>query len=194
MNVSNRQKVDREQFRAYWRAACVEYYAPLLKIACRRAGGRLHEAEDNVQETFYRALKYPKNPADVRNPLGFLQRIMRNVRIAKWAKEQITLTDSLEEILGDPARQKDHPAVELGVMRTIENEERMEDLRIKMGPLNQNEKLLLELFLKDQSFEEIAETLEKDVCRIKTEWHALITKLRYRIQTRSVKTKKPDRI
>lgn len=189
MDDSNLTESSRDQYRAYWSKAYIDYYRRLLGHARRLVKGKTYEAEDLVQEACCRVLTYPKNPAEVINPFGYLKCVMHRVWIAKWKSEKTALMESLEAILSDPTRQKEHPTVEPEILRIAENEGLMEELRIKQGPLTKDEKFLLGSLLEGQTIEDIAATLGEDPCRTKTRWYALLAKLRHRIKNYNDGTK-----
>lgn len=180
---------DRDDHHAYLNKAYDEHKKSLDARARRLSNGRLHDAEDLVQETFCRALIYPMNPEEIRNPRGYLLSVMRNVWITKWTKEQQARMESLDAILSDPARQKEHPAVESEVPRIAKNNEMLEELKNIQAALSHDEKDLLAARLAGQTLEEIAVSLNEDECRTRYRWYKLNAKLKRLIKGRNAKTK-----
>ena len=106
----------RTQHRPYWEKACEDAYQRLIVGARRLANGRLSDAEDLAQETVCRALIYSRNPEEIRNPLSYLLRMMRNTWIDKWTKENTANVESLEGLLSTGK----HPMVEPDILRILE--------------------------------------------------------------------------
>lgn len=175
---------------AYLRKAYGEHKKSLNDRARRLSNGRFHDAEDLVQETFYRALIYPMNPEEIRNPRGYLLRVMRNTWISKWKRERTARTESLDAILDNPAL---HPTVEPDVLRIAENNELLEQLSELRGALTHEEKSLLDARLGGQTLEEIAATLNVDEFRTRACWYKLKAKLSRLIKSRNAQTKRMGR-
>lgn len=74
------------------------FYARLIK-SCQRRGRTLEEAEDLVQEAYLRLLEY-RATAKVRDERTFLARIVTNLTINQFRREQILpfAPESLEEL------------------------------------------------------------------------------------------------
>lgn len=178
----------RDQYISYWCAAYVEYKRPLLEYARRLTNGRTEDAEDLTQETIYRVIKWPKDPGQVSSPLSYFKRVVRNEWISKWDEEAAHM-ESLDQIAGDPARRKDLPTVEPEVLRTLENEGLREELKVKQGPLTDDEKSLLKALRRWETLEEVAAELGEDPRVTKTRYRALIAKLRYRVKSGDAKAK-----
>lgn len=172
----------RNHYRPYLEKTYKDFYQPLFSRARRLANGRLHDAEDLMQETFCRALIYPRNPEEISNPLGYLLRIMRNAWRDKWVKENAAVTDSLDELLNRDGPRAAEPAIESDIQRILENEELMAEMKVKQGPLTSREKLLLKLHLEGFKCKEIAARLSEDVRLVRSDLNAVRTKIRYRIR------------
>lgn len=168
----------------FWEECYKRCKKTLLACALKLVNGKC-EADDLIQETFYRALLYSKNPQEIKNPLGYLLRIMRNVHFSKWRKESANMV-SLDELLsqeGEERRTKFvEPAVEPDVQRILENKELMAQFSVMRGPLNAREERLLELYLDGYSCDEIAKQLGEDVRAIRSDLNAVRTKVRARIR------------
>lgn len=175
--------------RAYLTKAYDEHRKSLQERARRLSDGRHQDAEDLVQETFCRALMYPMNPEDIRNTRGYLLRVMRNSWVTRWKKEKRALTDSLDAILSNPARQKEHPTVEPEVLRIAKNEELLEQVKQLQGALSGDEKHLLAARLEGQTLEEIAAASNEDEFRTRARWYKLKAKLSRLVKSRLATTK-----
>lgn len=177
----------REQHHSDWESILEVCIPRLIPSALRLSNGRIYDAEDLVYETICHVLS--KNPKDIRNPLRYLFRSLRNTWIDTWKKENAANMESLEAIQDDPARQGELPTVEPEVLRIIKNEELLEELKSGQGPLNDDEKFLINSLLEGQTLEEIAAIVGEDECRTKMRWNALKVKLRYRLRSGKAKAK-----
>jgi RNA polymerase sigma factor (sigma-70 family) len=172
----------RDRYRPYLEKAYKDFYQRLFSFARRLVNGKSYDAEDLMQETFCRALMYPADPKGISNPLGYLARVMRNAWRDRWVKEHTAETDSLDELLaGDRARIAE-PAVEPDVQRILENEELMAQMKVKQGPLNSREELLLKLHLQGFKCNQIAARLGEDVRLTRSDLNAVRAKVRYRVR------------
>ena len=165
----------------YWANACQESMQRLHTYAMRLANGRSYDAEDLVQETICRALTYSKEPESIRNPLGYLLRMLRSIWITKWHKENTANMKSLDELQSESGL-KNYPAVEPDVFRILENEEFALKLKAIPGPLTAREKELLKLYLEAYSCKEMAELLNEDVRVTRYDLNAVKNKLKQRIK------------
>jgi RNA polymerase sigma factor (sigma-70 family) len=170
--------------RAIWAQVCQDLYQRLILRARRLTNDRLSDAEDLVQETVCRVLIYPSNPMEVRTPLGYLLRMMRNIWIDQWVKEKRENTDSLDDILSGTR----HPTVESDVLRILENEELNDQMSSKLVGLTSREKLLLQLHLEGYKCKDIADTLNEDARITRSDLNAVRAKLRYRLTKANAKT------
>lgn len=174
---------------AYLIKAYDEHRKSLQDRGRRLCNGRHHDAEDLVQETFCRALIYPMNPEEIRNPRGYLLCVMRNLWVTKWKREKGALTESLDVILSNSARQKEHPTVEPEVLRIAKNKELLEQLKQLQGALSGDEKRLLAARLKGQTLEDIAAAADEDEFRTRARWYKLKAKLSRLVKSRIAPTK-----
>lgn len=179
----NREEGDHanNQYALYWTQVCEDFMQRLTAYALRLVNGRTYDADDLVQETIYRALLYSKNPQEIKNPLGYLLHIMRNIWITKWHKENSANMDSLEALQNTKAW-KNHPTVAPDVLRTLESEELAKLLRVLLKPLTAREKRLLKLYFKGYSCKEAAEILKEDVRLTRSDLNAVKSKVRQRIR------------
>jgi len=173
---------DNNLFRTLWVQVYEDFYSRLNNAAHRLANGNLSDAEDLMQETIYRALLYPRDPATVENPLSYLLRIMRNAWRDKWVKENTAHTDSLDDILSNEALSKKLPTIELEVLSILENEELQDQMMRNIGRLTSRERLLLDLHLQGYNSSEIASQLNEDVRLIRYDLNAVRSKVRYRLR------------
>ncbi len=171
----------------FWAKTCEDFMQSLMVCALRLVKGRAYDAEDLVQETVCRVLAYSRTPEEIKNPRGYLLRIMRNAWIDKWAKEQTANTDSLEA-LQDANALKNHPTVEPEVLRILENEELAESLRPLPRRLTQREELLFRLYREGYNDKEIADMLNEDVRLIRSNLNVVRTKVRQRLKAAKKKT------
>lgn len=165
----------------YWTKVCEDFMQRLIAYALRLVNGRTYDADDLVQETICRALLYSKNPEEIKNPLGYLLRMMRNIWIKKWHKENTAHMESLETLQQTKAL-KNHPTVAPEVFRLLENEELAEALKILLRALTTRERRLLKLYLQGYSCKEMAQRLDEDVRLTRSDLNAVKTKVRLRIK------------
>lgn len=164
--------------RDYWAEACMNFHRRLASYARSLTNGRTYDAEDLVQETACRALLYSVNPAEIRNPLGYLLRMMRNVWMDKWARQQVADTATLDEVLNTSS----HPTAEPEAYRSLENKEFTAAVLLKTAGLAPREKLLLRLYFEGYEPREIAEELGEDLNRVRYNLNAVRAKVRYRLK------------
>jgi RNA polymerase sigma factor (sigma-70 family) len=174
----------RNQYGPFWAKTIEDSNERLMSFARRLSNGRVYDAEDLTQETACRALTYSRNPEEIRNPLSYLLRMMRNIWIDKWAKENTANVESLDDLLSTGR----HPIVEPVAQRLLENEELQHDMSVKQGPLDSREKLLLELYLKGFKCKEIADKLNENVRLTRSDLNAVKAKVRYRLMKAKAKT------
>lgn len=166
----------------YWASACERLMRNLKDYALGLANGRSYDADDLVQETVCRALIYSRNPAEIKNPLGYLLRSMRHVWISKWRKENRARTESLDELQSKMAV-KNHPTVEPEVFRILENQELALKLRSLPGKLTDREKELIELyFFRGYSRKEMAAILAEDLRVTSYDLNRVINKVHQRVK------------
>lgn len=171
--------------RNFWEECYESFKKPLLACALKLVNGRTCDADDLVQETIYRAIRYSTNPEGINNPLGYLLRIMRNSWFTKLRKERSTTMVSLDELLSQEDEERRtkivEPAVDPVAQRILEHEELKAQFSAMRGPLKEREDLLLGLYLEGYNCEEIAERLGEDVRLIRSDLNAVRTKVRTRI-------------
>jgi RNA polymerase sigma factor (sigma-70 family) len=180
---------DRALHVPFWAQALEDANERLMSYARRLANGRVYDAEDLVQETACRALVYARDPVGVRNPAYYLLRMMRNIWVDKWKKENSANVESLDDLLGS-AR---HPKVEPVVQQVLETQELQEEMSVGQGQLTAREELLLKLHLKGYSNKDIAGLLEEDVRVTRTDINAVKAKVRYRLKKGRSKAAAPGR-
>lgn len=169
------------QHTLYWTKACEDFMQRLIAYAMRLANGRSYDADDLVQETVLHALNCSKDPGEVRNPLGYLLRMMRNIWITSWRKDGTAVTESWDEIQNTKAL-KNQPTVAPEVFRILKNEELAKSMRGILGTLGPREKSLLKLYLEGYKCNEIAEILNEDVRLTRSDLNAVRTKVQQRIK------------
>lgn len=172
------------QHALYWTKACEDFMQRLIAYALRLANGRSYDADDLVQETVLHALNCSKDPSEVKNPLGYLLRIMRNIWITGWHKEGAVKAESLDELQNTKAL-KNHPTVAPEVFRILKNEELVKAMRVILRTLAPREKNLLKLYLEGYKCNEIADILAEDVRITRSDLNAVRTKVQQRIKRQS---------
>lgn len=169
--------IGREQYRPFWGKALAEFDTRLNSYALRLANRRSYDAEDLIQETACRVLVYSRNPAEIRSPLGYLLRVMRNVWADKWARDNVANLESLDDLLSTGR----DPAVEPDVQRLLESMELKEEMGVRQGPLTEREELLLGLYMNGYKCKDIADEMGENVRLIRSDLNAVKAKVRYRL-------------
>jgi RNA polymerase sigma factor (sigma-70 family) len=163
--------------REHWARLSVDLYPRLLVMARALTTNDLNP-EDLVQETILRCLKYAPDLNKIKEPLRYFRQAMRNVWIDSIRSENGHRSDPLISELPDTA----HPVVEPNVLRLLENEELMKSLKVKQGPLTDEERHLLTLRIQGLTTDEIAKVLNEDIRVTRYRCNALMAKLRYRVK------------
>jgi DNA-directed RNA polymerase specialized sigma24 family protein len=164
-----------------WEELYFDVYPLLLPSARRLSNGNRENAEDLLQNTFFRAFKTNPNPETIELP----ERYFRVTLWHTWTKKKGPIEVDLDQV------EPNHPDLikQPEIQHLLESEEMLQDLFIKGGPLTRAEKQLLKAYLCEFTFEEIAQALGEDVCRTKFRWSKLVSKLRYRLRPRETKAK-----
>jgi DNA-directed RNA polymerase specialized sigma24 family protein len=157
-----------------WEELYLNVYPLLLPSARRLTNGNRENAEDLLQNTFFRAFKTNPNPETIELP----ERYFRVTLCHTWSKKNRPIEVDLDQV--DP----NHPNLikQPEIQHILESKEVLKDLFIKGGPLTRAEKQLLKAYLCEFTFEEIAQASGEDVCRTKARWYKLLAKLRYRLK------------
>jgi RNA polymerase sigma factor (sigma-70 family) len=191
-DATNHQR--NQQHRPYWEKACEDSKKTLHTYAFKLANGRIYDVEDLVQETYCHALTSSGNPAKIKNPLAYLLRIMHNIWVDKWKKENTANMESLNGLRSSEAEEGGRakavePAIESDVLRILENKELQAEMRRKQGTLTPRETYLLELHLKKYKCKDIATMLGEDVRLVRSDLNAVRAKVRYRLKPVKAKAK-----
>ncbi len=168
---------------AFWERACDDAKQQLISYARRLAKGRVYDADDLFQDTVCRIFVYLKNPEDIRNPVAYLLRTMRNVWLDKRRQEDSSNIESLDDMLNEHR----HPTVDPQVTRLLENNDLKNEMQAGKGPLSREEKQLLSLYLEGYKCGEIAGRMNWDVYRTRSELNAVKAKVRYRLKRSRMK-------
>jgi RNA polymerase sigma factor (sigma-70 family) len=149
-----------------------------MSVARAFTNGNKEAAEDLVQDTIYRILKYSPDPAKIENPDWYLARSLKNIWIDQWKKigrfKMQSLSDEANKGLLD-----EMPITEPAVTRTLENQDLRKALRIVSGNLKPDKKEVFKLFLKGYDCDEIAVMLNKDPLRVRAELNGVRANIRY---------------
>jgi DNA-directed RNA polymerase specialized sigma24 family protein len=164
--------------------------------ALKLTKGRTYDAEELLQETFYRALRYCTNPEELRKPLAYLLRIMHNIWNTKQGKREDAITLSLDELLSQEDEERRvkfvEPSVDPVAERILEHKELWEEFKVVRGPLKERETFLIERHLQGYACDEIADEIGEDVRLTTSDLNAVRTKVRARIQSASEKQGKGE--
>jgi RNA polymerase sigma factor (sigma-70 family) len=175
--LSERQ-INQQEHQPYWGEVCKEFYPHLQRHALVLARKNYYDAEDLVQDTVCRALRYCADPAHINNPLNYLLTIMRHVWVDKWKGQNKGNADSLDHLLDEGW----HPAIEPEAPRIVEDEEFQNLFVSRLGLLTRREKHLLDLYFAGYKCKEIADEMKEDVRLIRSDLNAVKAKVRYRLK------------
>ncbi|HEX8267389.1 MAG TPA: RNA polymerase sigma factor [Pyrinomonadaceae bacterium] len=159
-----------------------EHYKRLKVYALRLSNGNASDAEDLVQETFYRLWLHKMKLGKLKNLKGYLFTVLKNIWIDKW-KEQLHAV-SLEELQLDEEWQNCEPVAEPIIPEKLEDEENIAMIKAQFGELKPREKLLLELHLEGMSVKEIADKLDEDKRLTSWDLNKVKSKVYYRLKQR----------
>ena len=181
----------------FWEEIYEKFKKQLFGCAMKLVNGDVYLAEDLLQETLFRALRYATNPEVIDNPLGYLLRVMRHTFFTWKRKEGTATMVSLDELLSqeDEVRRVKivEPSVDPVAQQILEQEELVEQYRALRGPLKEREDILLRLHLQGYTCDEIGEKLGEDARLIKSDLNAVRTKVRARILSALKKQDKKNR-
>jgi len=178
--------------RIIWGQICIEAY-PLLKRHARGlVNGNPYDIEDLVQDTVIRILRYGKDPNSIENQRMYLLRMMQNI----WHDKRVQNARfgrlvSLDETLSEETEAQ-LPVIEPTALRLLENLELVEQLNLNAGPLDQHERMLLQLHLEGRSNSEIAKSLSVDIQVVRCDLNAILAKVRYRLKSKAIGRRSAD--
>ena len=136
-------------------------------------------AEDLVQEAFVRAIGSGHEPDQLKAPVAYVRKTMRNIVVDYARKSKGFQFESLDDV-NNVDLQKQLPIVDSTIQRDLEDREIHEAIRLKSGRLSPREKRLLELLLEGKTCADISEIFGEDIRIIRSDVNALKAKLRYR--------------
>ena len=169
--------------RDYWDEQCEVFTPRLASYANRLTNHRTHDAEDLVHDTYCRALAHLRNPLSIKNPQAYLLRMMRNVWIDRWKKENRANVESLE---APTTRQMvtQKFVVTPTVLQSLERQDLKRQFILGRGRLTKRETQLLEMLFAGKTTADIASELCEDVKTIRADVNAMRNKIRYRLKFR----------
>ena len=165
----------------FWEHAYTANFETLCARASRQlTKGNLADAEDTVSEAFTRVMRYAVKPEIIENTLSYLWTVVRRVWTTQQKLAENTVVESLDGL--SPATVDSLPAVrvEPQAVKLLEQEETLQQLKLKLGPLTLGEKQLVDLYLKGFSWAEIADELGEDVKHVQFRWYRFVARQRYR--------------
>jgi DNA-directed RNA polymerase specialized sigma24 family protein len=133
-------------------------------------------------------MRYARNPETIRNPLPYLWTVVKRVWATQNAHSSRAKTDSLDALDTETLESLSSIQVEPEVQAVLEREALRDELRLKLGPLTLEEQSLLELYLEDYSWAEIASTFGEDEKLTRFRWYKFIARQRYRLAKGKAKT------
>ncbi len=143
----------------------------------------VEDAQELIQETLYRGLRYKKGFEGVEDVLAYLFIVMKHVALNKKKKAEKALQQQSfdDEETGEELRDKTLflPADQ---QQILEDQEFIKRVLIHAGDLNDSEKKILVMWLKNRSYEDMAVGLGISLARVKFRIGRLKAKLRYRLR------------
>ena len=164
-----------EENRAFWEEFCVKSQPRLLSYARALTNGDVSSANDLVQTTILRVLKYCPDPEPVGNHLAYLVNVLRN---SFFDSLRVPKNTSLEDLLDtDP----NHPAIvrPADIVEILEGRELFEKV---LGPMSHELRITLVMRLEGYSWQEIADYLGEDVSKTKFRWYTFLKRLHKRVK------------
>lgn len=173
-------------YRSRWALACEENCQRLASYARHLANGNIADADDLVQETFFRVLDHGCNPSRIENLVGYMMKVMHNAWTNKRVKERRVSTESLDDLITRSAL-KNEPTINPDVLQILENQDFQRDFNVRKGQLTVHEIEILELYLAGYKCQEIADKLNEDKRIISVRLNAVKSKVRYRLKSKGKK-------
>ena len=166
-------------------------YADNFRRLCARASrvltsGNRSEAEDAVSEAFLRAMRYARNPEEIGNVGSYLWTAVKRVWTSQQSRLSESLTDRLDDLSADEVDSLAAVQVEPKIQAVLEQEEALEQFRLKLGPISLEEATIVERRRQGYSFEEIATELNEDLKLVRMRWTRFTTRQRKRLTTQTV--------
>ena len=162
-----------ERNERFWQDAFAEHGSAVLAFLVRRAGSR-DEAEDLLQETFVRAMRFDSFKGG--NLRGYLLSIARNLIINKYRRPRLIVP--VETPTEDAQPFESVPGDEVSPEETARFSHLHAQVRQAMGGLPEDHRTAFELaVLEQRSYAEIAEQTGWTLARVKTNVHRARKKL-----------------
>ena len=130
-------------------------YARLIK-ACLRRGRTLEDAEDLVQEAYARLIEYQRS-ARVRDEEAFLRRVVSNLAINQYHRDQILIF--ADESIDELDRQATLVDTGPGIERILDARQQLEQIEAMLAAVSRR---TAEVFIAHRagfSYEEVADEL-----------------------------------
>lgn len=146
-------------------------YARLVK-ACLRRGRTLEDAEDLVQEAYARLLEYQRS-ARVRDEEAFLRRVVSNLAINQYHREQILffVPETIEQLDQQAMLVDGGPGVE----RILSSRQQLDQIAAMLSAVSRRTSEIFLAHRAGYSYEEIASefsistrTVKKHIARAKS--------------------------
>lgn len=166
-----------------WEEFCVQFNGPLCANA-RKLTGNADDALDLVQETIVRLLSSSCDFQDVKKPLAYAFRSMKNILIDELRKAKRAPHKSLDDP-HDLELQKELPSYQSTMQSELEWKELLGTIKQKSGRLtaglSARERELYDLMITSgKTIAEISKILKEDIRITRIDCYALKAKLRYR--------------
>lgn len=150
--------------------------------------GNVSDAEEGVQEVFFRFLRYMEKhqwKMEIESVDAYLMRIAVNICNDKWAaKKKATFfsyddekNETLQHELTDRGSAIEH------IERQLYFEGLYHELHLYFVDLTKREELLIFMHcVEEKTFKEIAEILDENACEVRYETERALCRLRYRVK------------
>ena len=166
---------------AFWENAFVKTFNELCSRASRKlTHGDMAAAEDIVSQTFTKMMSSEVKAEEIKHPVRYLWIAIKYSWFNQQKKQDVRNTVLLEDL---DVKELSQPAFKLEprIQQELEQQESLERMMVRFGPLTLEERETVELKLDNCSFAEIAQEMGENVENTKLRWNRLRARQQYRL-------------
>lgn len=189
MSKDKKGKQEKDNYGSDWGEVFQNLQPKLIPFALKCTNGDFAAAEDLLQDTLVRVLKYSPDLSAIRKPLYYLGRTLKNVWIDRWRGKKDLKMESLDSTDGESIV-REQAVVQPSILRDLENEDLRNAVRNAMRGIPAVEEKVFKLFLKGYNCIEIGEKIGKDEHYSAYILNKVRSKIRYRLRAFGKKDKK----